>query len=51
MEEITVTIKAADLARLMLKINMLTDDVNYRDMQIKKLKQDIEHLKQKENEK
>lgn len=50
MEDITVTIKAVDLARLMREIRILKDDVSFRDMQIRKLKQEIEQLK-KENEK
>lgn len=50
MEDITVTIKAVDLARLMMEIRILKDDLSFRDMQIRKLKQEIEQLK-KENEK
>lgn len=50
MNEITVTIKAVDLARLIREIRILKDDLSFRDMQIRKLKQEIEQLK-KENEK
>lgn len=50
MEDITVTIKAVDLAKLIKEINYLKDDLNFRNMKIKKLENEIEQLK-KENEK
>ncbi len=57
MENITVTIKAVDLNKLLRLANGTTLDISWRDRKIKELeteianlKHNIEQLKQKENE-
>lgn len=57
MENITVTIKAVDLADLVRKVQAAKFDVDWRDRKIKelesekqKLEQQLEQLKQKETE-